>query len=392
MDIRRHKLMVAFAGLAFLLIGTSPKLVQAKEGTAKLRVIVQPVETDVFIDGEHMGDATYDGTLQVPDIAPGEHTVVLRNWGYAPQTFKLNFEAGKATYLEASLDPLPGEVSGPLGQIDVRGRHRAAILLNGKTPGYDVGHAGLSHGRFHSTLLVPPGTYDLALVHGDKTYWSGSVTVQEGKRTMVDADKGATQIAAAGPMPDPPRFHGGLLRSRVVVGKTTANFSASPAANACGDSRQLTCSSTDAVDTDVSGVGAVPASGQQQVSPTATTTYTMTAKGPGGVETPTATVTVNKDIDATLTVSPAEVTYPGTATVSWSVNGPGTKNVSIDPLGTVDASGSKQVDVTNADQNITYTLHATNQCGGEVTKTASLHMIAQAEPAPAPPAPEAPVP
>ena len=118
----------------------------------------------------------------------------------------------------------------------------------------------------------------------------------------------------------------------------------------------------------------------------------MTAKGPGGIETPTATVTVNKDIDASLTISPSEVTYPGTATVAWSVNGPGAKTVSIDPFGTIDASGSRQVNITNGDQNITYTLHATNQCGGDVTRTASLHMIA-ATPAPAAPVAEvAPLP
>ena len=62
----------------------------------------------------------------------------------------------------------------------------------------------------------------------------------------------------------------------------------------------------------------------------------------------------------------------------------GRETVSVDPFGTTDASGSQQVDATNGDQNVTYTLHATNQCGGDVTRTASLHMIAQAQPAPRP--------
>ena len=385
MDIQRHKLTAVSAGLALLLMVASQNLLQAKPGLAKLRATVRPVESDIFIDGQHMGDATWDGTLTVPDIGPGEHTVEVRNWGFTPQTFKMNFEAGRTTLLQARLEPIQGSVAELFGQIEVKGHRRADILLNGTTPEYQVGHGGLSNGRFSSKLLVPPGTYQLAMVHGDKTLWAGPVTVQEGHRTVVDTDKGTTQVASAGPMPDPPRFHGGLLRSQVVVGKTTANLSAVPGTINCGDSSQLTWNSTDAVHTDISGVGDVSTSGQQQVSPTATTTYTMTAKGPGGIETPTSTVTVNKDVDATLTVSPAEVTYPGTATVSWSVNGPGSKTVSIDPLGTVDASGSRQVDITNGDQNITYTLHATNQCGGDVTRTASLHMIAAAQPAPAAP-------
>jgi hypothetical protein len=316
----------------------------------------------------------------VPNIGPGEHSVEVRNWGYTPQTYKLNFEAGKTTSLQSRLEPMTDSVSGPLGQIDVRGHHRAAILLNGMTPEYEVAHGGESHGRFHSRMLVPPGTYQLAMVHGDKTIWSGPVTVQEGKRTVVDTDKGTTLVASAGPMPDPPRFRGGLFRSQVVVGKTAGNLSALPATINCGDSSQLSWNSTDAVHTDISGIGDVPASGQQQVSPTATTTYTMTAKGPGGVETPAATVTVNNAIDATLTVSPAEVTYPAKATVSWSVNGPGATTVSVDPLGTTDASGSREVETTNGDQNITYTLHATNRCGGDVTRTASLHVIGMSKP------------
>jgi hypothetical protein len=344
--------------------------------------MVRPYEAEIFIDGQHMGDFSWNGTLTVPDIGPGEHTVQVRNWGFAPQTFKLNFEAGKATYLQARLEPLSGSISGPVGQIDVKGHHRGEILLNGTTPEYGVAHGGESHGRFHSKLLVPPGTYELAMVHGDKTYWSGSVTVQEGHRTVVDTDKGTTLVASAGPMPDPPRFEAGVLRSRTVVGKTEGNLTAIPAAINCGDSSQLTWNSTDAVHTEISGLGDVSASGQQQVSPRSTTTYTMTAKGPGGIQTPTATVTVNDDIDAKLTVSPSEVTYPGTATVSWSVNGEGGKTVSVDPFGTTDASGSRQVDITNGDQNVTYTLHATNRCGGDVTRTASLHMIAAAQPAP----------
>ena len=194
-----------------------------------------------------MGDFSWNGTLTVPDIGPGEHTVQVRNWGFAPQTFKLNFEAGKATYLQAVLEPLSGSISGPLGQIDVKGHHRAEILLNGTTPGYGVAHGGESQGRFHSKLLVPPGTYELAMVHGDKTYWSGSVTVQEGQRTVVDTDKGSTAVASAGPMPDPPRFEAGVLRSRTVIGKTEGNLSALPAAIDCGDSSQLTWNSTDAV-------------------------------------------------------------------------------------------------------------------------------------------------
>ncbi|HEV2350300.1 MAG TPA: hypothetical protein VG028_10695, partial [Terriglobia bacterium] len=38
----------------------------ADKTTARLRVTVRPVESEIFIDGQHMGDATWDGTLTVP--------------------------------------------------------------------------------------------------------------------------------------------------------------------------------------------------------------------------------------------------------------------------------------------------------------------------------------
>jgi OmpA family protein len=60
----------------------------------------------------------------------------------------------------------------------------------------------------------------------------------------------------------------------------------------------------------------------------------------------------------------------------------------IDPLGTVDASGSRQVtpDVKAqqpgpVDETDTYTLKATNACGGSETRTASLHIVGTIAPA-----------
>lgn len=371
----------------------------AKSGMAKLKIRVEPVEAEIFIDGQHMGDATYDGTLTVPDIGPGEHTVGVYTYGYTPQTFKLNFEAGETQWLSVVLDPMAGTVAGPWGQIDVHGAHRAAILLNGKTVEYEVAHGGESHGRFHSRLIVHPGTYQVSLVHGDKTIWSGPVTVEAGKRTVVRAETGATATEnwrghESGN--DVPRFHGGASRSMVAVEPVTANFSASSATIACGDSGQLTWSSTGTVHDEISGVGPVAASGTQTVNPAATTTYTLTATGPGGVATPTATVTVNNNIDASLTVSPAEVTYErvgnkvtqqGSATVSWSATDGHPLTVTVDPFGSVDATGSRQVtpEPSNTgngpvDQTITYTLHSTNPCGGDTTRTATLHMTGVIKP------------
>jgi peptidoglycan-associated lipoprotein len=72
----------------------------------------------------------------------------------------------------------------------------------------------------------------------------------------------------------------------------TASLSASPETVQKGQSTTLTWQTSNATDVSIDGIGAVQASGSQQVTPTDSTTYTLTAKGPGGSQTATTRVTV----------------------------------------------------------------------------------------------------
>jgi outer membrane protein OmpA-like peptidoglycan-associated protein len=268
-------------------------------------------------------------------------------------------------------------------------------LLTGKTPEYVVGHADETNNSFifQQELLVHPGTYTVTLVHGDKTIWSGPVTVAEGKRTVLDARTGATHEEEwKGPkfLGEVPRFQAGINTATIAVVPTTGRITAYPTEINCGDSTKLTWNTDGSVHTSISGMGDVAGSGEQEVSPKAATTYTLTASGPGGEVTPAATVTVNNKINATLEVSPQEITYEragnkvqtqGTATLTWSATGGGPITVTIDPVGPVDASGSRQVQpvpqqtgVGPVNETVTYTLTAKNECGGEETRTATLHI------------------
>jgi hypothetical protein len=117
--------------------------------------------------------------------------------------------------------------------------------------------------------------------------------------------------------------------------------------------------------------------------------------GPGGSATQSATVNVDNTINASLEVTPQEVHYRkvGTqvveqpqATLSWTTSKAPT--VSIDPFGSVEASGSRQVTpevkttaVGPVDETATYTLKAVNACGAEETRTASLHIVGTIAPA-----------
>jgi len=184
-----------------------------------------------------------------------------------------------------------------------------------------------------------------------------------------------------------PRFKAGIASAQVVVQKVTGQLSANTTQINCGDSAHLTWSSDGAPKTELNGQP-VAASGDQTVQPKQTTDYKFLAAGPGGIYNGDANVTVNTAIPVNLTVSPGEVRYhkigdkvdqQGTATVSWSATN--ADSVSVDPLGSVGASGSREIQATPTktsvgpiDETVTYTLHASNACGGAETRTATLHI------------------
>jgi peptidoglycan-associated lipoprotein len=74
----------------------------------------------------------------------------------------------------------------------------------------------------------------------------------------------------------------------------TASLTANPNTIQKGQPTTLTWQTTNATDVSIDGVGAVQASGSQQVSPSDSTTYTLTAKGAGGTQQATARVTVTQ--------------------------------------------------------------------------------------------------
>ena len=202
---------------------------------------------------------------------------------------------------------------------------------------------------------------------------------------------------------DQARFHAGIASAHIVVAPVTGSFSASATQINCGDTSNLTWQTTETVDTTISNVGPVAASGTQGVSPKATTTYDFRSAGPGGVVTSSATVNVNTKVDASISADPAEVHYrkigdkvltQDSSTVTWK-----TSNAQDATLNgnKVDVNGSQAVKAEPADSSTvadgqpartvdeskTYTLNATNTCGGSSTQTANLHVTGSVEPIPA---------
>ncbi|HXZ41216.1 MAG TPA: OmpA family protein [Terriglobales bacterium] len=361
----------------------------------KLNIHVTPKQAYVFLDGHAISEASKHHSLS---LSAGDHNITLANYGYTPASRTVTITAGKNTDLDVTLTPVSGTVSGPFGAMTIEGADRDAILLNGKTPDFFVGHGDeFNHDWWwKQELVVPPGTYQVTVLHEDKEVWSGPVNVPANQRVVIDIPKGVRKTVAwsrGENLKSIPRFTVGSASATVAVAKPTAELSVTAAQVNCGDSSQLKWTSTDAPHVEITPIGSVAASGEQAIQPKQTTSYQLTATGPGGSATSNATVNVNSAIQATLGLSPAEVHYKrvgdkvveeGSTALNWTAAN--ASSVSIDPLGTVSPTGSRTLQVTprktdpgSVDETVTYTLNARNDCGGTGTQTATLHLVGSIE-------------
>ena len=380
----RQMLTVFVLSLAVLLLGATPLLAKC----AHVKLKVTPQQAYVFVDGIPVGPGS--GVIWAD---PGEHTLAVYNYGFKPYSAKFTAESGKTTTLSVTLEQISGTSPGPWGRIELKGGAGGAVLLNGTTPDYLVGDVGETKGG-KRRLLVPPGDYQLTVLGCcSGTLFSGPITVGEGQATIIPLAKpgGKTNgdFAAGKTLGALPRFQVAGSAVTIAVAKPTAQMSAASSTVDCGASTQLNWSTTDAPKVEISGIGAVAASGQQSVQPTQTTDYKLTATGPGGIVTNDTSVNVNANIQSTLSVEPSQVRFhkvgdkvdeQGSATLTW--NAPAASSATLDPLGSVSPSGTRTVqltptksDVGPVDETVTYTLHSSNACGGSDTKTASVHIV-----------------
>jgi len=393
-------------GLALVLAVTATASF-AQEG--RLKIKVTPPQAYVFVDG----NAIRDGH-QTVKLAAGKHTVVVVNYGYKISTQDVNIEAGKSTDLAVTLEPYGDKVAGPWGRVYITGVDvRAAVLSEGKTPGYFVGHVDEFNNDFwiwKQELLLPPGTHHLTITREGKELWSGDVNVEAGKKVSINVSKNKqvttdwsnrqAELQKKAPLP---RFHAGIASATVVIAPTKAAVTNSTANIKCSENTNLQWQTTDAVDVTIdNGVGNVDASGSKGVSPRATTTYTLTAVGPGGKATSTETVNVDTKAVADINANPPEVKYrkigekvitQDSSTVTWTTSNADSATLNGDK---VDLNGNKSVKAQpkddsqvpeggqprTIDESNAYALTATNVCGGSATATANVHITGTVEPIP----------
>ena len=366
----------------------------AQDGKLKIKVI--PKQAYVFVDGQAIREGKQ--TISLP---PGKHIVAVVNYGYKISTQDVNIDSGKTADLTVTLEPYGSTVNGPFGDVEFKGDPRAAVLSTGTTPGYFVGHVDEFNWDWiwHQNLLLPAGTHHITVTRKGKDIWSGDVNVVVGKKVVVNINKGTQKTVDWGrgnKLTNLPRFKAGIASATVAVAPASGTFSASPTSINCGLSSTLTWQTAETVDATISGIGAVPTSGSQSVTPHATTTYDFNAAGPGGTVKGSGTVNVNTKVDASLSANPSELHYrkigdkvltEESSTLSWSSSN--ADSINLDPVGKVDPSGSqtvkgepKKTDIGPVDESTTYTLTATNVCGGSATQTAAIHIAGSIEPIP----------
>jgi OmpA family/PEGA domain len=382
--------------LAFLL-GAAPAGAQSTTQMGKLRITVRPKQAYVFVDGKAIRDGS-----QTIDLPAGNHTVDVSNYGYQPETQRAEITARRTLYLNVALTKSGEKVSGPFGDIEFKGHPRAAVLLNGATPAYFVGHVDEFDNNllWHQWLLVRPGDYAVTVTREGGTIWSGVVDVKAGQRVIVDLNhNGAMRTKEFKPgltLGAQPRFDAGIASAMVPVAPVTAHLSASESTASCGQAATLNWSTSNAVDTSITNMGSVAPGGDRIVSVNRATTYELVAKGPGGKATRTATINLEQPT-AMLSLSSPEITYrkvgdkvveQGSAILSWTTSDG--NRVSIQPLGEVSSNGNRtlepvptQTAVGAVNQDVTYTLKVSNACGAAVSRTANLHIVGSIEPAPA---------
>jgi len=374
-----------------------PAFAQSSQETGKLKIHVDPKQAYVFVDGKAIRDGS-----QTIELAAGDHKVGVYNYGYLSKTQDVHVGAGETTDLRVNLQSSGDVVAGPFADIELKGDPRAAVLLNGQTPAYFVGHVDEFDWNWiwHQRLLVKPGTYQVTVTHEGNTIWSGPVTAKAGQQVTVYLDRNGAMKTKEWKegltMPPQPRFHAGIASATVPVAPVTAQLQAQSTDLSCGQGTDIAWKSSDAADATIAGIGQVPERGDRSVTPTHDMTYVLTARGPGGEATQSVTVHVDAMPTATLAVSQPEVRYhkigdkvveQDTATVNWSASN--ANSARIEPFDSNAMSGTRtvtadpvQTSTGPINENRTYTFTATNACGGQTTKTATLRVVGSIDPPP----------
>ena len=408
-----------------LVLAFSPLPCVAQEGQVagtQVQVETQPPQAYIFLDGVAM--AKHKAILT---LSPGKHTVAVYNYGFKPFVKEIDTTGGNIEPIQAVLEPdgLP-PAAGPFGIFQVEGAPHGAILLNGKTPEFFVGHGDMTNNHlwWHQQLLLPVGTYDVTISDEGKDLFAGPVTVNRNERTILYVDRNGEQVikswSEGTEVKSHERFTANRMSATVAVAPVSGSISASPTAINCNDTVTISWKTDETrrayltaepyvlpdtrwdlktkIDLPQATTEEVLLNGSKDFQPKVTTQYTLRSPGPGGVVLQTVIVPVNAVVQSHLTAldEPAHFVKIGDKILTqdatkfnWTVDN--ADSITIDELGTVDAVPAKQTVGERSysptpkttggpvDEKQLFKLTASNVCGGSDTAMTTVHVVGDVE-------------
>jgi hypothetical protein len=136
-------------------IAKSPNSPNSKAGPinkasmlAELTITSRPGNCQVILDGKEIGPTNQDGLLNLKDLKPGHHILIVRKEKYQEANSTLDLIAGQSQVFQANLAPLPGRLS---------------VISTVAGASIEISGMG-NYSDSVSDLRVKPGTYHIRLV------------------------------------------------------------------------------------------------------------------------------------------------------------------------------------------------------------------------------------
>src|SRR5258708_1830430 len=151
----------------------------------KLAIHATPTQAYVFVDDHAVGEASKHHSLE---LSARDHKVQVHNYGDTPVTQTVTITGGKVTRLEIALQAVTTTVSPAFGAITIERANHDAVLLNGQTPDFFVGHGDEFNNElwWKQELVVPPGTYQMTVMGPAAAVWSGPVAVPANQHGRIE--------------------------------------------------------------------------------------------------------------------------------------------------------------------------------------------------------------
>ncbi|KAF5055821.1 PEGA domain protein [anaerobic digester metagenome] len=166
-----------------------PTLTALPPTSGSVDVVSYPAGASVYIDGAYHGQTSSWDALDIPNVAPGDHSCTLTLGGYYDYVTTISVTAGRTTNVVATLKDLP--TTNPHGQVAVVSSPSGAGVY------IDNVYRGITPLTVRD---VPKNSHTILIRQAGYQDWTTSVQVQEGETAQVSAslvpEGGATTTTA----------------------------------------------------------------------------------------------------------------------------------------------------------------------------------------------------